>query len=218
MSNLFQYSDAHRNYFTHHGQKVDYRKNQLMVWPSDDSSWVYFLDTGLVKVACLYDDGSESILGYFDAGLSFAQSGSYFQYNGGAALEYTPIEPCTVYRVSRDQFFTQLARDQAFNQDYLTMVLRNQLLLIDRVIYLGESKLSKRCVRWLLFMAKYFGTRDGKACLIAIPLTQDTVASLLNITRESAGKCLRPLIKDGYIRMEKKRIAITNIHKLQGLL
>lgn len=218
MSNLFQYSDAHRNYFTQHGQKVGYRKNQLMVWPADDNPWVYFLDTGLVKVSCFYDDGSESILGYFDSGLTFAQSGAYFQHNGGAALEYTAVESSTVCRVPRDKFFGQLTRDHDFNQDYLTMILRNQLLLIDRVIYLGETALSKRCIRWLLFMAKYFGTRDGKTCFITIPLTQETAASLLNVTRESAGKCLRQLIKDGYIRMEKKRITITDIHKLQGLL
>lgn len=215
---MFQFSDAHRDYFTAHGQKVEYRKNQLMVWPADDTDWVYFLGSGLVKVSYFYDDGSESILGYFTPGLTFAQSGSYFQHNGGAALEYTAVEPSTVYRVPRDQFFAQLSREQDFNQDYLTMILRNQLLLIDRVVYLGESVLAKRCVRWLLFMAKYFGVRDGKTCYITIPLTQDAVAALLNITRESAGKCLRPLIKDGYIRMEKKHITISDIHKLQGLL
>lgn len=218
MSSLFQFSGAHRDFFAQHGQKVDYRKKQLMVWPADTTSWVYFLNTGLVKVSCFYDDGSESILGYFDPGLTFAQSGAYFHHNGGADLEYTAIDPCTVYRVPRDQFFAQLSRDKDFNQDYMTMLLRNQLLLIDRVIYLGEDALPKRCVRWLLFMAKYFGQRDGKTCFIAAPLTQDTVAALLNITRESAGKCLRQLIKDGYIRMEKKRITIMDIHKLQGLL
>lgn len=169
-------------------------------------------------MSCFYDDGSESILGYYLAGQTYAQNGSFFSQHGGADLEFTPIEASSIYRVPRDKFLEQLAIDQDFSKDYTTMVLRNQLALIDRVIFLGESRLIKRCVRWLLFMSKFYGERDGKSCHITISLTQDTVASFLHITRESAGKCLRKLSNDGYIRMEKKHITIIDIHKLQGLL
>src|SRR5690606_9125643 len=121
-------------------------------------------------------------------------------------------------RVTRNKFFEQMALDQEFSKDYTTMILRNQLALIDRVVFLGENSLAKRCVRWLFFMAKFYGERDGKSCHITIALTQETVASLLHITRESTGKNLRQLIKNGHIRMEKKRITIIDIHKLQSLL
>jgi CRP-like cAMP-binding protein len=213
---FFDYQQAHADYFKAHGQAVRFKKGHYIVTPMEESPWVYFLSEGVVNASFAFTSGAERLIGFFLPGMSFAKSGSFFQDSGGD-LEYIACSNVTLYRIAASEFFEQLQTNSAFNQEYLTWVLKTQILLIERVVYQGETTIYRKYLRWLLFMAKYYGTGDEQV-EIQIPLTHDTVANFLHMTRESINRVTNRVISEGLISVEKKYITIHNQTAIQNLL
>lgn len=217
---LFQFSDAHPKFFKEAGTCIEYRIGQVLTWPPDDSMWAYYVERGAIKVSCFYKDGSENIEGILDKGLSFVQGGSRYNFIAGEGLQFIAIEPTVVYRVAINDFMEQLNRDRVFSSDYITMLQRDHLVLLDKVTYMGDNNLETRFIRWLIYMAKYFGEPTGmndRSVRIAMKLTQETMAAFLGITRESVGKYYRQMKAKGLITVEKKIITVVDTDSLRKM-
>lgn len=98
------------------------------------------------------------------------------------------------------------------------MALLFRIFTTDLVIYLGENRIHNRCVRWLMLMARYYGEQTDEGVRIMVPLTQDTIANFLHVSRESISKTLREFTKGGHITIRKKQITIKNVDGLKDLL
>ena len=193
MSVVFKYSKSHEAYFKAAGQKVFLKKAQYIVSPHERSGWVYFLAEGLVTVQFSFQDGTERLIGYFLPGMSFAQTGAFFDDSGGD-LEYITSTSIVAYRMPFEQFLAHLDEDAEFNKDYIDWLLKVQVLLIERIVYQGEGTLRRKILRWMVFMAKYYGKplEDGKT-QIYIPVTRSTIASFLHVSREGVTKEMKLL-------------------------
>lgn len=206
-----------RKYFEQHGQKMVYDKKQVFIRSDDPQPWVYFLNKGIVEATYSFDDGIDRILGYFIPRSIFAQNKLFNQDDRGD-LKYTAVEKSEVYRIHRDKFLSRIDIDHEFTKEYLKNTLVFRIFTTDLVIYLGESRLHNRLIRWLLLMAKYYGEPDGRSCRIGIPMTHDVIANFLHVSRESISKVLRQLSRDGLISVDKKIITIHSIEKLRDSL
>ena len=213
---FFPFATHSCDYFTENGELVSYEKGQHLVWKNDESAWVFFLVKGLVRASFSFSDDTHRILGYFVPGTVFAQSGSFI--NDPGVLSYLAEGPVTVLRVRRATFLKQLQSDIMLANEYLNITLRNQLVLVDRIVYQGEKGLRAKTVRWLLFMAKYYGTSSGNTCDITVPLTQETIANFLHATRESMNIELRNLEKESLVELATKRIRIIDLAGLKKIL
>ncbi len=206
------------SYFASHGQKITYKKHQCLIRPEDDNPWVYYLASGFVDVAFSFNTGERRLIGFFIPGSTFAQSGSFFKDEGGG-LEYTAITDTIVYRLARTDFFELMRKETNLNEDYLMTLLKNQLFLIDRVVYQGESGIRRKVLRWLLFMSKYYCEKSDKYdCKIAVPLTQEMIADFMHTSRESVSKTIHALTVKDFIHVEKKHIIIHSIDALRSEL
>ncbi len=217
MSDFFQYSKDLEYLFLEQGQRIKYEKDQHLVWSQDDSDWVFFLEKGLVKVSFTLPDGTNRIIGYFVPGAIFAKSGSFIN-NPDGSISYTATTNLTTLRMKSNKFRSFLRRHPDLMEEYMNMTLRNQIFLIDRVVYQGEKGLYLKCVRWLLFMAKYYGNKSGRGVNIFVPIKQETAADFLHTTRESTNVVLRKLEKAGFIKLATKSISIIDLRKLKQLV
>lgn len=206
-----------QSFFKDQGQRLEYNKKQILVRYDDPQPWVYFLDKGLVEVTHSLEDGASRILGYFVENMIFAQN-RLFDEDSEGDLQYLATENVVIYRVHKDVFLKELAKDHGFTQEYLASSLLMRIYTTDLVIYLGENRIHNRFIRWLLLMAKYYGedTKEGRR--IMITLTQDVVANFLHTSRESVSKVINKFIRDGQISTEKKQITIKDIAKLKQCL
>jgi CRP-like cAMP-binding protein len=184
---FFQYSKTHADFFVANGQKVTYPKERYLVTVHDESNWVFFLSSGQVQVLFGFTDGAERLIGYFLPGMTFAQSGSFYDDAGGS-LEYKAITEVTAYRIPRQMFLAELATSKKFNAEYMDAILRNQIFLIDRIVYQGEHAIENKFLRWLCFMTKYYGEPEGNLTKIMIKLSQEDIANFLHVTRVSINK------------------------------
>lgn len=216
MSSFFKRSPALEACFSEHGERITYDKNQHLVWKSDESAWVFMLASGLVRVSFSFDDGQQRVIGYFVPGVVFAQSGSFFAEHDGA-LSYIAEGPVTVYRMKRSEFLLMLdtSNNHMCVREYLDMTLRNQIFLIDRIVYQGEKGLEAKFRRWLLFMVKYYGQKNDTTAEISVSLTQEMIADFLHTTRESVNVLLKESIQKRIIKIEKKKIVILDLARLE---
>ena len=214
---FFDYMHEHEKFFKQKGQLINIPKNQYIVTIYDESPWVYFLLDGLIKVSFTLVNGEHRIIGYFIPGMSFAKSGSFFVDSGGN-LEYSSVKKSAVYRVPRADFLSYLQKNQKFNQEYTSWLLKSQILLIERIVYQGEPTIERKVIKWLLFMAKYYGYKQQHVITIDIPLTQELIAEFVHATRESVGVVMRKLEQAKLITSKNKLITINDFNKLVAQL
>ena len=217
MSTFLKPLKLHEQYFKQHGELLLYKKGQHLVWPADTYPWVYFLVLGHVRVCFRINDATSRIIGFFIPGSTFAQSGSFFADDGGG-LQYIAETPVQVLRVSRSAFLSQLDNDAAFNKEYLDSILRHQIFLIDRIVYQGEPGIEKKFARWLLFMCKYYSDSTKSPIKISLPLSQNTIADFLHITRESANAVIRDFTKKGLVSVQDQYLHVHDKTAIQKLL
>ncbi len=202
-----------QKYFASNGHKVAHKKGQSFVTYSDSSNWVYYLASGLVAVSYIFSSGQKRLLGFLRPGMTFGFADPEVGQDGGN-IEYISLDTTESYRLPRSVFEEQVVKNQDFNKDYLDLLQYNQVFLIERIIFQGEKGVYARSIRWLLFMAKHYGKTKGKTCAIGVPLTQETAANFMHVTRESASTVLRELTRKGLITTRKKIITINNIELL----
>lgn len=217
MTNDSSYSRTHEDFFVKHGDRTTYEKGEHIVWNKDESLWVFFLSEGLVRVSFSLPDGTRRIIGYFVPGNTFAQAGSFIA-SPDAQLEYLAEETVTTYRIPREIFLLQIDREPLFAQDFLNITLRNQRILLERIMYQGEKGVYRKCVRWLLFMVRYYSKKEDAGYKIIAPITQDIVADFLHVTRESVGGVLADLEEKKIVAFSKKSMVVLNDEKLHSLL
>ena len=203
-------------FFTEHGQQMHYDKKQTFVRADDPQPWVYFLSQGAVEASYVLDYGESKILGYFTPNTVFSQNRLFYDSDGD--LTYTTIEPTEIYRVHRDAFLQQVDIDQQFMKEYLQNTLILRIFTTDMVIYQGEPTAERRAIRWLLLMAKYYGESRGDSVQIQVPLTHETIANFLHVSRESVSKTLRQFIRSEHSAVSRKLITIRDVTALKQLL
>lgn len=213
MSEFFTFGKVNEAYFKAKGEKIQYKKGFPLVWDKEKVPWVFFLTDGLVRVSLQSTSGPEILIGYFLPGMTFAQSGSSFDIVT-KGITYETSTPSTIYRIPIDEFFKDIESNHELTQELLVSAFRNQILLVERIGYQGEKGIKAKFIKWLLFMAKYYGNTNGKEVEIYIPLTQETIGQFVNATRESINKTMSDLAKSGLIQTHKKKITILDLDKL----
>lgn len=216
-SSDFFYLHSHEAFFKQHSRLLNFEKNQYFIRSDDLSSDVYFLVDGLVKLSFSSSNQDERIIGYLKPGMTFAQSKSFYEADSGG-LEFTTVTRSTMYRVSQHTFIKQLESDPVFSGDYLQQLLRNQIYLLGRSIYVGENDVYHKMLRWLLLMAKYYGEETPEGLRLTPQFTQTTIGNFLHASRESVSNSLDMLQSKGLITLSKKRITITDTDKIRAEL
>lgn len=215
MSQFFQPLEHHHTYFKKYGQPITYRKNEYLANSHDTNNWVFLLTDGLVSVGFSSENGDNKLIGYFLPGMTFAQSGSFFEEFSTVQLDYKACDNSSVLRVDRVHFLASLKQDANLNEDYVSALLRNQIFLVERIVYQSEKGVNNKCVRWLLFMAKFYGQITSSGIKIATPITQETAANFMNVTRESAASALGALKKKKLISVDRKYLTISSVASLE---
>lgn len=215
-TDFHHFASAHQALFKKHGNRVIYKKSQLLVGHGESSPWMFFLETGRVKLVFASHDGEERILGFFFPGMTFAQSGAFYSLPH-MDLEYEAYAgDCVVWRIKREEFFAACKKDKAIYDDWYVTIHKNQDMLIERILYLGEREPRRRIIGWLLGMTRYYSNAQPDGSVrFAVPMTQDAIASFVHLGRESVNKVLGELKSGKIISVKNHYITVRNLEKLR---
>ncbi len=171
---------------------------------------------GRVKISTVSPDGKEVILDFINPGEVFGEIA--LLDNRERTANAVAMEACQVLVLERRDFLPFLERHPRTCIKLLSVLcgrLRQTNLLIEDSLFLNiESRLAKR----LLGFTRQYGEPRPEGILIHLKLSQQEIAALIGVTRESVNRQLGTWQERGWVKVSRGAILVTNIEALESVV
>lgn len=181
-------------------------KGSIIYFQGEAPRQAYLIKDGSVRVYAIDDQGEEYIVGFYTQGDIFPldwlhnhATSAMFYYEAMTQCELAPIEKGN-YAASDNTAVTQYVLHQ-FLQSSSSSLMRNLALQQPR----AKDK--------IIYFFYYLAIRHGKETVaglytLGIPLTHQTIASCLGLTRETVATELGKLKKAGTVAYRNKKYVV----------
>ncbi|MDP1980234.1 Crp/Fnr family transcriptional regulator [Undibacterium sp.] len=188
------------------------RRGEMLFRQGDQPSGFYALLSGSLKMSTLSAEGREAILIFLEAATWFGEISLIDDLpRTHDATALTEVE----LLVLAPQVFRSLMQRNSFANAITRMLAKRIRLLYGIVEDAGLRSVRARVARRLLLLAEVANRQqDGHA---VVPVTQEALAMMLGMTRQTLSKELRFFKQDGLIRLAYGKIEILSESKLSAL-
>jgi CRP-like cAMP-binding protein len=173
-----------------------YEPGQIIYAQGDPADSVFYIVSGLAKVTVISEQGKEGVLAILRQGEFFGErclAGQDLRRN----VNTIAANQCEIIKSDCAVIQRALEDDANFVKFFLKMMLdrnrKTQDDLIDQLFFSSE----KRLARILLSLADTNPRSDSN--LISVPITQETLASMVGTTRSRISQFMTKFRKLGYI-------------------
>jgi CRP/FNR family cyclic AMP-dependent transcriptional regulator len=207
---LSMVSEPERRELLAAARRRKFRRNEVLFHEGDPANSLHFIESGHVSVRVTTGAGDSVTLAVAGPGETIGELALLGKDPNAAvrSATVTALEGCETLSLQRDRF-------DALRQKYprVDRVLAEQLgdevrkmnARLLEFIYLSADK---RVLRRLATLARTYD--DGKTRPIAVPLTQEVIASLAGTSRPTTNQALRAVEEAGMIAIGRSKIEILN--------
>ncbi len=203
-------SDAHFDYEAFTATKgsasvLDYPDRHIVYAQGEAADAVFCIISGSVKITVVSEHGKEGVIALLGPSDFFGEDCLDDRlWRPSTAIT---AGACKIARFSKDVISRAISHDAAFSNIFIKHLLgRNEHLKVDLADHLFNSS-EKRLARILLTLANV-GTGE-RSSVIAIPVTQETLAAMVGTTRSRINQFMIKFRKLGYIEYDG-RIKVHN--------
>ncbi len=212
------HKDKTKEFETFYKQFVirNYKKGETLIRADDNPQGIFCLTKGYVRQYTISKAGLELTL-------HILKPISYFPMvwaiNGTPNVYYfealTPIE---VGRAPRDQVVNFIKDKPTIIFELMSELLEDYAESLTRVEHLVFSDAYRRVISVLLYIAKHFGEAGKKGTVIHHRFTQQDIATLVGVARETASNELVKLERKGLVTYIDHSMLFKSIDKLNSEL
>jgi len=193
-------------------------KDQLLLVQDERPRDIFYVKKGFIKGYDINIDGIEQHI-WLGAKGDIIPYEYLFDAVDSTLLFYSAFTELEVYVVNRQElieFFTK-------NPDVLLHVAKDIAAklseLTEKLTATEKPKASEKIIYMLNILAKRFGNEnaEGDKSQITVPLTQQDIANLLGLTRETVATELKKLKDKGYVYYDKWQFVV-HTEKLEELM
>lgn len=192
-----------------------YKKGDIVLRSGELRAGAFFLKKGYIKDSSVSSDGREFVLFIF-------QPNDVFSYNW--IFNQTPnvhsfraITDCLIYEKSREELLMFLKK----NPDVLLMItqriVRRLNGLMIRMENMAFDNAIKKVGSMLCILGERFGKKTERGIVIPIPLTQQDIADLIGISRETTSIEIKRIMEKGVITKSSGLYVIQKLKELQKI-
>lgn len=179
-----------------------YPKHSPVIHEGDDSSSLYIILEGKVKVFLRDEHGKEVILNFLGPKEYFGELA--LMDEGPRSAFVMTLEPSKFCVISRRDFLQCLAVHPDIGYKLIKHLSRCLRKLTNNVKSLALMDVYGRVARTLLQFAK----AEGNRLIVTERLTHQDIANLVGSSREMVSRIMKDLISGNYISVEDKTIII----------
>ncbi len=193
-------------------RRAMYERGAIIFEQGDPGSTLYIVHRGQVKISLPSAEGRDVTLAILGADEFFGELSLMDELPRSARA--TALVETEVVLLSRAQFLAVLGRYPQISRHVLAVLslrLRHTNDLIEDIVM---RDLPARVARRLVALADQHGVIVGNHMEVPIPLTQEELAALVGVTRETLNKVLRAYLIKGWISFEGRHLLI---HQPQAL-
>jgi CRP-like cAMP-binding protein len=175
-----------------------YKKGEMLIRADDDPQGIFCLKKGYVRQYTISKTGNELTL-------HILKPISYFPMvwavNGTPNVYYfEALSPVEVGRAPRDEVVNFISDKPVIVFELLSELIEDYAESLKRIEQLVFSDAYRRVIAVLLYIAKHFGTVKGKNTIVDHRFTQQDIATLVGVARETASNEIVKLEKKGLIK------------------
>jgi CRP-like cAMP-binding protein len=197
--------------FFESGRELNFKRRQVITAIDEDPEGAYFISAGHVKAISHSRNGEETILYLYGPGEVFPVT--WLFDSPIAAVVFVALDEVKIRLRSKPDFLDFVTTIPGA----LFPVVCQQLIPLERIYNLMRETAQDKIIHSLMTMTKRFGEPSSNHMMINIHLTQQEVASTVRVSRETAGRVLNDLEKDGVIIQGRRHIRVFP-DKLQKLI
>ena len=179
-----------------------YHKGQIIFYPEDVLSHLFVIKSGAISMHDYDDEGNQKILHIFGKQTLFPMV-NFTSPSPTAAWFYSALTDVEVYLIPFKTLQAHMATPagiECFNY----ILLQNQQEIHELLVRLrsfGKSTSTARVLSTLTFLATHHGKkRRGDWHRIALPTSQQLLADISGVTRESVNNAIKQLQTQGLVR------------------
>ncbi len=175
-----------------------YKKGEILIRADDDPQGIFCLTKGYVRQ---YTISKLS----FELTLHILQPISYFPMvwaiNGTPNVyNFEALTPVEVGRAPREQVVAFIKDKPTIIFTLMSELLEDYAETLTRVEHLVFSDAYRRVISVLIYIAKHFGETKGDRVIVHHRFTQQDIATLVGVARETASNEMVRLVKRGLIK------------------
>lgn len=185
-----------------------FSKDSILVYQGELPNALYAIRSGYVKIYDLSADGNEQLLG-LSGKFDFIPSEILFSGLAAAQFFYAAYTPVEVYMVDRTKFMEHLRGNNDALYQIVQVVTHKYHGLLHHLSAVQKSKAREKIIYVLYFLVSHFQVKSQfNAKPVPLPLTQQDIANLVGVTRETAAHELKILKSEGYITYNKSSFVV----------
>ncbi|MDE6953551.1 MAG: Crp/Fnr family transcriptional regulator [Erysipelotrichales bacterium] len=200
--NLFQY-------FEKAGIKDTYRPHDIIYMQEDDSTNIYLIVKGRVRVYNISLTGEEITFEILDKGRIFGES-SVFQ-NSSRPTTVTAISDVELISCRLDDLYPYLSE----SKELTVSLLQHMSQTCDHV-----TSLLKKAYTYNRYekIASFLLEQPHTQIPYSISYTHEEMSTIVGLSRVTITKVLNEFVKKGYIQNKYRRIVIIDVNGLEDIL
>ena len=195
------------------GSTKKYQPGGTVCVQGDPATHVFVLVDGWVKVLSVTDEGHETVVALRGDGDVVGETSGETTGRRNATIKAITVVDALL--IGFDAFTRFLDTNRAADRTFRRMMTRRwadtDMLLRLRAVTVGAQRLA----RLLVELAGRFGQGEHGAIEIALPLSQEELASLAGTSRATVTRALKDWRQRGFIRTRQRHIIITNLPGLK---
>lgn len=193
-----------------------YKKGEILVRADDDPQGIFCLTKGYVRQYIISKNG-------YELTLHILKPVTYFPLvwaiNGTPNVYYfEALTPVEVGRAPRDEVVNFIKDKPTVIFALLSDLIERYAETLTRMEHLVFSDAYRRVVSILIYIAKHFGEERGKSVIVHHRFTQQDIATLVGVARETAGIEIARLEKKGLIEYVDHAMIFENMALLNAEL
>jgi CRP/FNR family cyclic AMP-dependent transcriptional regulator len=204
-----------QEFFIKNGQKLKYKKGEILIRGGEEPDGIYFLQEGIVKMSTFFTNGSEITFNLFKPNAFFPMIWALAEINN--SYDFCAITDIVVYKVSKKETLLFLQKE---NEIYLKLVKRIMMGfdgLLSTLPHLLSGSSVSRVASVLLLLARRFGEKGKDGLTLKIKVTHEDLAGMAALTRETVSITIEKFEKEKIIQQKNRQIIIKDNEKLSKL-
>lgn len=195
------------------GRDKTYSSHATLCVEGDPATHVFILVAGWVKILSASDNGHESVLAIRGEGDLVGETAGETAGHRNATLQ--TIGPVRALIVGYDRFHAFLDTHPGASRAYRQMMAQRwidaDMMLRERAITTGAQRLAGL----LLSLAGRHGSQGDGIIEVALPLSQQELASLAGTSRATVARALGNWRKRGFIRTGQRHMTLVDLPGLR---
>lgn len=219
MDRLLKSNNLHRMFAK--GIKRTYHKGQTLQTSVDEPGLIMVIE-GFVKCYFILNDGSIGVQAIYGPGTIFPMMVALKLLFGEAVVQshmiyyYSAMNDVVTYNVSQNDFLSCFKNDSELYKDLLEETSFRFVSNVQRIENRSIESAYCRLAHQLYYFAEKYGKNTQAGTVILIPLTQQDLADILALARETITKCMARLRSHDIITHDKA-ITIPDLDKLKAI-